>query len=86
MSRLTGALIGSSAGAFLMDQAVSKAFRAGVARFHVHTCTLDSPQALGFYRRSGFTPIRQQVEVADDPRVLGIHPQDAGPHIPFFGD
>lgn len=82
---LTGALIGSGAGAFLMDQAVSKAFRAGVARFHVHTCTLDSPQALGFYRRSGFTPIRQQVEVADDPRVLGIHPQDAGPHIPFFG-
>ena len=83
---LTGALIGSGAGAYLMDQAVSKAFRAGITRFHVHTCTLDSPQALGFYRRSGFTPIRQQVEVADDPRILGIHPQDAGPHIPFFGD
>ena len=83
---LTSVLIGSGAGAFLMDQAVSKAFRAGITRFHVHTCTLDSPQALGFYRRSGFTPIRQQVEVADDPRILGIHPQDAGPHIPFFGD
>ena len=57
-----------------------------IARFHVHTCTLDSPGALSFYRRSGFTPVRQQIEIAADPRVTGDLPREAGAHIPLFED
>lgn len=81
---LSDALIGMGAGAFLMDRAVEQAFARPIERFHVHTCTLDSPQALGFYQRSGFQVLRQEVEVDDDPRLLGIHPFEAGPHVPIL--
>lgn len=81
---LTPALIGSGSGRYLMNQAISLSWSRPIERFHVHTCTLDSPQALAFYRRSGFTPIRQDVEIDDDPRILGILPRDAGPNAPVF--
>ena len=81
---LSATLIGSGAGAYLMDRAIENAFRAPIKQLHLHTCTLDSPQALGFYQRSGFKPVRQEVEIDDDPRLLGVHPQDAGPHVPIF--
>lgn len=81
---LTPALIGTGCGRALMSEAINRAFARPISRFHVHTCTLDSPQALGFYIRSGFTPIRQQVEIAPDPRLTGLLPREAGPHIPIF--
>lgn len=81
---LTQALIGTGSGRHLMNVAIERAWSKPITRFHVHTCTLDSPQALGFYRRSGFTPVRQQVEIDDDPRLLGILPESAGPNIPVF--
>lgn len=77
-------LIGKGAGRYLMNQAIALAWAQPIKRFHVHTCTLDSPGALNFYIRSGFTPIRQQVEIVDDPRLGGVLPRDAGPHIPIF--
>lgn len=81
---LTSALIGQGMGRALMDVAIDEAWSAPITRFHVHTCTLDSPQALGFYIRSGFTPVRQQIEIADDPRLTGDLPMDAGPHVPVL--
>lgn len=81
---LAPALIGKGAGRFLMNTAIDEAWSQPITRFHVHTCTLDSSQALGFYRRSGFTPIRQQIEIADDPRLLGLLPRDKAPHIPML--
>lgn len=81
---LTRALIGTGAGRFLMNQAIDLAWSQPIGRFHVHTCTIDSPAALTFYQRSGFTPIRQQVEIADDPRLIGDLPRGAGPHVPMF--
>lgn len=81
---LTPALIGTGAGAFLMDKAIEKAFERGIKRFHLHTCTLDSPQALGFYQRSGFTPIGRRIEIADDPRVAHGYDRDLAPHIPII--
>lgn len=77
-------LIGTGAGRFLMNHAIEKAWKEPIIRFHVHTCTLDSPQALPFYIRSGFTPTRQQVEIADDPRLSGLLGANAGPHVPVF--
>lgn len=81
---LTPALIGTGSGRFLMNAAIERAWAHPISRFHVHTCTFDSPQALGFYRRSGFTPVRQQVEIDDDPRLTGILPMDAAPSVPVF--
>lgn len=81
---LTPALIGAGAGRYLMNEAISRAWAHPIKRFHVHTCTIDSAQALPFYIRSGFTPIRRQVEIADDPRLTGELPETAGPHVPLL--
>ncbi len=81
---LTRVLMGTGCGRFLMNEAITRAWARPILRLHVHTCTMDSPGALAFYRRSGFTPVRQQVEICDDPRLTGLLPQDAGPHIPIF--
>jgi hypothetical protein len=40
---------------------------------------------VAFYIRSGFTPYRRQIEVADDPRLTGMLGRDAGPHVPIIG-
>lgn len=81
---LTPALIGSGAGRFLMNHAIETAWSRPIRRFHVHTCTIDSPQALGFYIRSGFTAYRRQIEVAPDPRLSGMLNRDAAPHVPVI--
>ena len=83
---LTAALIGKGVGRALMDVAINTAWGEEIERFHVHTCTLDSPQALGFYLRSGFTPLRQQIEIAPDPRLIGALPRSAGPHVPILDE
>ncbi|MCV6585391.1 MAG: GNAT family N-acetyltransferase [Marinibacterium sp.] len=80
---LTPATIGSGLGRALMDFAITRAWQAPITRFHLQTCTADSPQALPFYLRSGFAVYGRQVEVFDDPRLTGILPQSAGPHMPI---
>lgn len=77
-------LNGKGLGRWLMAQAKSLAWRKGVERFWVHTCTLDSPAALGFYIRSGFVPYGREVETFADPRIAGILPRDAAPHVPLL--
>ncbi|MFT7595787.1 MAG: GNAT superfamily N-acetyltransferase [Paracoccaceae bacterium] len=81
---VTSPMIGTGAGRFLMNAAIALAWDHPISRFHLHTCTLDSPMALGFYRRSGFAPTRQQIEIADDPRLSGGLPKTAAPHIPII--
>lgn len=81
---LTPALVGTGAGRWLMEHALDLAWAQPIKRFHVHTCTLDSPQALPFYIRSGFTAYRRQVEIADDPRLIGVLPRDAAPQEPVI--
>ena len=82
---LDDAARGRGLGRALMTRAIEEAWARPIARFWVHTCTLDSPAALGFYRRSGFTPVFQQIEIAPDPRLTGILPRNAASHIPVFG-
>lgn len=81
---VTPALVGHGAGRFLMNRAIEIAWSKRIRRFWVHTCTLDHPAALAFYQRSGFRPFRRQVEVLDDPRLTGLAPRDAAPHIPLI--
>lgn len=73
--------IGKGAGRFLMTQAIRRAWARPIKRFWVHTCTFDHPAAIGFYRRSGFTPYDVQVEVHPDPRLTGHMPRTAAPHV-----
>ncbi|WP_332872692.1 GNAT family N-acetyltransferase [Albibacillus kandeliae] len=77
-------MTGTTAGRCLMNFAIETVFAQPIERFHLHTCTLDHPRALNFYRRTGFVPTRQEVEVLQDPRLTGNLPIDAGPHIPIF--
>ncbi|WP_107817520.1 GNAT family N-acetyltransferase [Celeribacter persicus] len=82
-------LIGGGTGRWLMEHALDKAFapstkRPPIKRFFVHTCTLDSPQAVGFYIRSGFKPYGRAIEVMDDPRMNGPLSETAAPQIPLI--
>jgi GNAT superfamily N-acetyltransferase len=81
---LTSKLIGTGAGRYLMDRAIALAWEQDITRLHLHTCTLDSQQALAFYKRSGFTPVRVEVEIADDPRLSGLLPRETAPHVPLI--
>lgn len=81
---VTEALVGRGAGRLLMDVALERAWAAEPRRVWVHTCTLDHPGALSFYRRSGFVPYRRQVEIDDDPRLDGTLPADCTPHVPLI--
>lgn len=76
---------GKGHGRWLMGQAKALAWRKGVERVWLHSCTLDDPRALGFYRKSGFVPFRREVEIFDDPRLFGFLPRDAAPHVPLLG-
>lgn len=55
----------------------------GVERVWLHTCTLDHPRALGFYRGFGFRAFRRAIEIVPDPRLSGLMPADAAPDHPI---
>ena len=78
-------LSGHGHGRWLLAEAVQRAWRDGINRVHVHTCSLDHPAALAAYRRAGFTPYKRAVERFPDPRLLGILPKDCAPQIPLLG-
>ena len=79
-------LAGQGHGRWLMAEALARAWRKGIERVWVHTCTLDHPSALGFYRASGFTAIARTIETFADPRLIGIMPTDTAPQIPLLAD
>ena len=78
-------LTGKGHGRWLMAQALAQAWTRETRRVTVHTCTLDHPSALNFYRAQGFVAIRRTIETFPDPRALGLLPRDAAPHIPYLG-
>ena len=81
---LTPDMLGGGAGRWLMNEAIAQAFAPGPTRFWLHTCSLDHPEALAFYMRSGFRPYRRAVEVCDDPRLTGALPRGAGERVPII--
>ena len=78
-------LSGQGHGRWLLAEAVNLAWREGISRVHVHTCSLDHPAALSAYRRAGFTPYKRAIERFPDPRLLGILPEDCAPQSPVLG-
>ncbi|MFD1786246.1 GNAT family N-acetyltransferase [Sphingomonas floccifaciens] len=79
-------LAGQGHGRWLMAHALQRAWAPGVTRVWVHTCTLDHPRALGFYRASGFVPYKRTLQTFPDPRATGILPRDVAPHVPCLAD
>ncbi len=77
-------LAGKGHGRWLMAHALAVAWGKDVRRVWVHTCTLDHPGALAFYRRSGFVPYQRTIETFADPRVAGVLPDDCAPHYPLL--
>lgn len=75
---------GNGAGRFLMNRANEIVWARAPKRFFVHTCSLDHPAAIPFYRKAGFTAYAMSVEVTDDPRLTGDLPADAAPQVPVL--
>ena len=78
-------LAGQGHGRWLLAEALRLAWRDGVRRVHVHTCSLDHPAALRAYERAGFSACKRSVERFPDPRLLGILPPDCAPQVPLLG-
>jgi GNAT superfamily N-acetyltransferase len=78
-------LSGMGHGRWLLAEALAGAWREGVTRVHVHTCSLDHPAALAAYRRAGFKPYKRAIERFADPRLSGILPRDCAPQVPLLG-
>lgn len=76
-------LAGRGHGKWLFAQALALAWRPGVERVHVNTCSLDHPAALPSYLKAGFRPCRRAFESFPDPRLAGLLPREAAPQIPL---
>lgn len=82
---LVPALAGRGHGPWLFAETMKLAWRPGVARVHVNTCTLDHPAALRAYVKAGFRAYRRAFESFPDPRLNGLLPTDSAPQIPQIG-
>lgn len=77
-------LAGKGLGRWLMAETLARAWTKGIERVWLHTCTLDHPSALNFYRAQGFTAIKRTIETFPDPRVTGHLPPETAPQIPLL--
>ena len=77
-------LAGRGHGKWLFAQTLALAWREGVERVCVHTCSLDHPAALPAYLRAGFRPYKRAFESFPDPRLAGLLPRSAAPQIPMM--
>lgn len=77
-------MTGRGAGGYLMRFAIEEVWRRGPRRLWLHTCTLDHAGALGFYQRFGFRAFQRAIEISPDPRLSGLLPREAAPHIPLI--
>lgn len=75
--------IGNGLGGWFLRSLVAEAWRGPVERVWLHTCTEDHPDAIDIYRRIGFRVYHREAEWVRDPRLAGLLPGDAGPHVPL---
>ncbi len=76
--------IGKGLGRAFMTQLLNHAWSGSTTRVWLHTCNLDGPTALSFYMKCGFRPYKRAIEVADDPRLRGVLPEDTAPQVPII--
>lgn len=75
--------IGHGLGGYFLRAMLHEAWRGEVRRVWLHTCTEDHPGALAVYQGAGFRPYHEEAEWIRDPRLVGLLPRDAGPHVPI---
>jgi GNAT superfamily N-acetyltransferase len=78
-------LAGKGHGKWLMVHTLMLAWRKGVERVHVNTCSLDHPAALPSYLKAGFSAYKRAFESFPDPRLSGLLPRDSAPQVPLAG-
>jgi GNAT superfamily N-acetyltransferase len=78
-------LAGKGHGAWLFASLMALAWRPGVERLRVNTCSLDHPAALKAYLNAGFTAYDRAFESFPDPRLAGLLPADSAPQVPLIG-
>ena len=71
--------IGQGFGRYLLGWAVAESWRHTPRTLKVSTNNLDHPRALPNYQKAGFVPVRQEIEIIDDPRELGLIPRHVIP-------
>ncbi len=76
--------VGSGAGRWLMNEAITRAWDQPISRFWVPHLHLRPPQRAPLLQRSGFRPYAVMVEVHKDPRLTGHLPKDASPQVPLL--
>lgn len=74
---------GQGLGRDLMQMTLKQAWTTEAQKLWLHTCTFDHPAALKFYQSCDFRPTGFGVEIMDDPRLLGLLPETAAPHVPL---
>ena len=75
-------LAGRGHGDWLFAETLALAWRPGVRRLRVNTCTLDHPAALPAYLKAGFTAYKRAFESFPDPRLKRLLPGDSAPRVP----
>jgi len=75
--------IGMKLGPWLLDQGIRMAWAGRPRLLTVNTCTFDHPKALPLYQSMGFKPVRHVTRIISDPRLTGVLPRGAAPHIPI---
>ena len=81
---VTAALMGKGAGRALLEHCLPLEWAHRPKRIWLHTCSWDHPKALAFYIKAGFVPYKRGLEIADDPRLIGVLPRDAAPDVPIL--
>ena len=77
-------LTGRGIGRWMMAEALARAWAPATRRVWLNTASIDHPRALGFYRAQGFVAVARALESFADPRLAGILPMDAAPHVPII--
>jgi GNAT superfamily N-acetyltransferase len=76
-------LTGRGHGRWLVGEALRLAWREGVERVDLYTCSLDHPAAMPAYLRAGFVATGRSFESFPDPRLAGLLPRDCAPQVPL---
>jgi GNAT superfamily N-acetyltransferase len=79
-------LAGKGHGAWLLAATLALAWRPGIERLAVNTCTLDHPAALKAYLNAGFVAVKRAFESFPDPRLAGLLPEGCAPQVPVVDE
>ncbi len=75
--------MGRGIGPWFLSRVLGRAWKSQPLRLLVNTCSFDHPAALPMYLRAGFVFDELVERTFLDPRLTGVLPLTAAPHIPL---